>query len=37
MPKETLANAVNEYQIKPKHKEKFKPSEAREIIKTILK
>lgn len=36
MPKESNSS-TNEYQIKPKHREKFKPSEAREIIKTVLK
>ena len=36
MPKEATNNA-NEYQIKPKHREKFKPSEAREIIKNLFK
>lgn len=36
MPKESNS-AVNEYQIKPKHREKFKPSEAREFIKGVLK
>ena len=29
MPKEVNNNVANEYQIKPKHREKFKPSEAR--------
>jgi hypothetical protein len=29
MPKETSNANFNEYQIKPRHKEKFKPSEAR--------
>lgn len=36
MPKESTSN-VSEYQIKPKHREKFRPSEAREFIKAILK
>src|SRR4051812_20832431 len=36
MPKE-VSNSTNEYQIKPKHREKFKPSEAREFIKGVLK
>ena len=36
MPKEGNSS-LNEYQIKPKHREKFKPSEAREIIKAVLK
>lgn len=35
MPKE--APQTNEYQIKPKHREKLKPSEAREIIKNVFK
>jgi hypothetical protein len=36
MPKEGN-NSMSEYQIKPKHREKFKPSEAREIIKAVLR
>jgi hypothetical protein len=32
-----VTSNLNEYQIKPKHREKFKPSETREIIKSILK
>ena len=36
MPKDAV-NTVNDYQIKPKHREKFKPSEAREIIKAVFK
>ena len=27
----------SDYQIKPKHREKFKPSEAREIMKNVFK
>lgn len=36
MPKEQT-NVPSEYQIKPKHREKFKPSEAREFIKGVLR
>ena len=36
MPKEPVSN-LSEYQIKPKHREKFRPSEAREFIKAVLK
>ena len=36
MPKESASN-LSEYQIKPKHREKFRPSEAREFIKMVLK
>ncbi len=35
MPKET-AISTNDYQIKPKHREKFKPSEGRQVIKAVL-
>lgn len=37
MPKEGTSTNINEYQIRPKHREKFKPSEAREVIKSVLK
>lgn len=36
MPKEQQAISTNDYQIKPKHREKFKPSEGREVIKSLL-
>ncbi len=35
MPKEP--NQTNDFQMKPKHREKFKPSEARDIIKNVFK
>lgn len=31
-----LTTSNNDYQIKPKHREKFKPSEARDIIKAVV-
>lgn len=32
-----MLGGSNDYQIKPKHREKFKPSEARQIIKNVFK
>ena len=34
--KKGAASAAIEYQIKPKHKEKFRPGKAKEIIKEVL-